>query len=91
MAKINPFPGIVTKAKRTARKATGRRRAAKVSPATFIGKSRAESSEQKAIWHNVTGAGRSHVKRKFFDLNESDKVALVGALEQSVAARLKRV
>jgi hypothetical protein len=60
-----------------------------VSAATFIGRSRAESSEQKAIWHNKTGAGRSRVIREFFDLNDTDTQALRDGLEQAIAIRLR--
>jgi hypothetical protein len=60
-----------------------------VSAATFIGRSRAESSEQKAIWHHRTGAGRSKVKRQFFDLNDTDKQALRDGLEQALTIRLR--
>lgn len=60
-----------------------------MSAATFIQRSRAESSEQKAIWHNVTGAGRRHVRREFFDLNGADQQVLRDALETAVASRVR--
>jgi hypothetical protein len=78
----HPFPGTEPK---TARKPGARR--ASGSPATFIQRSRQVSSEQKAIWHNVTGAGRRGVLRKFFDLNDADKQALRDGLEKAVALR----
>ena len=57
---------------------------------TFIQRSRNESSEQKAIFHNVTGAGRSHVIREFFALGDDDKdvahAMLQAALDRRVAA-----
>lgn len=56
---------------------------------TFIGLSRQVASEQKAIWHNVTGAGKSQVIRRFFDVNEQDQAACAEALEKLVEARLK--
>jgi len=65
-----------------------RRARAPVNAATFIGRSRAESSEQKAIWHNVTGAGRRGVIRKFFDLNEMDQQALRDGLDKAMALRV---
>jgi hypothetical protein len=54
---------------------------------TFIQRSRSESSEQKALWHHVSGAGRSRVLRPFFDLNASDETALAESLETLIAAR----
>lgn len=39
---------------------------------TFIQRSRAVGAGSKALYHNVTGAGRSHVIRKFFGLNASE-------------------
>ncbi len=43
---------------------------------TLIQQSRAISSKQKARWHEEDGAGKSHVKREFFGLNEQDEQAL---------------
>ena len=56
---------------------------------TFIGKSRSVASEQKAIWHNVTGAGASGVIRRFFDVNERRQQMASEALDKLVAQRLK--
>jgi hypothetical protein len=56
---------------------------------TFIGLSRQVASEQKAIWHNVTGAGRRGVIRQFFDVNEEDQTAFAQGLEKLIQARLK--
>ena len=56
---------------------------------TFIQRSRGESSEQKAIWHNVTGAGRSQVVREFFGLDDSDHTAVRDAVETLLARRLE--
>lgn len=55
---------------------------------TFIQRSRAVSSEQKAIWHHVTGAGRSRVTREFFDLGEAEQDQVKQGLEALVQARL---
>ncbi len=41
-------------------------------PKTLIQQSRDVSAEQKAIYHQVAGAGKSKVKREFFDLSDSD-------------------
>jgi hypothetical protein len=43
------------------------------SKGTFIQASRGVSSEQKAIYHHVAGAGRSRVVRSFFDLTDADE------------------
>ena len=58
---------------------------------TFISRSRQESSEQKAIWHNVTGAGRRGVIRKFFDVNQEDETVFAASLERLIDARLKAI
>jgi gentisate 1,2-dioxygenase len=57
---------------------------------TFIQRSRAVSSEQKAIYHHVTGAGRSQVKREFFDLDTEDQTSILQKLEDGLRARLTR-
>ena len=88
-APVNAFPGL-TKPK-TARKGSGKRRGrVTVSPATFIARSRAVSAEQKAMYHNVLGAGRRGVLRKFFDLNVSDQNALRDGLEKLVGQRIRK-
>lgn len=79
MAKHLSFP--------TRTKAKPRR--APFSTGTFIQRSRAESSEQKAIWHNVTGAGRSHVRREFFGLTEQEQESAKATLERAIAQRLQ--
>lgn len=56
---------------------------------TFISKSRQVPSEQKAIWHNVTGAGRRGVIRRFFDTNDEDANVFAQSLERLIEARLK--
>jgi len=80
----NPFLG----AAKPKRRSSGRRRA--VSRGTFISQSRGVSSEQKAMYHNILGAGRKGVIRKFFDLNTSDQSALRDGLERLVGARVRR-
>ena len=39
---------------------------------TMIQRSRGMSAEEKALYHHVAGAGKSRVKRQFFDVSESD-------------------
>ncbi len=56
---------------------------------TFISRSREVPSEQKAIWHNVTGAGRKGVIRRFFDVNQEDEAACATSLEGLIEQRLK--
>jgi hypothetical protein len=84
MAK-NPFPGTGVPKGRTPRK-TSRRR---VSSGTFIQRSRSVSSEEKAAYHNVLGAGRRGTIRRFFDLSEGDQGTLREKLGDLVEMRLK--
>ena len=54
--------------------------------ATRKGPTRSQASRQvrpseKATWHQITGAGKSHVKREFFGLSESDVDALMPEIE----------
>ena len=57
---------------------------------TLIQRSRAISPQQKAIWHNVAGAGQSKVKREFFDVSANDLVEIVAVLETRVGDNLQR-
>jgi hypothetical protein len=57
---------------------------------TLIQQSRGVSSEEKAMFHNVLGAGRRGTIRAFFDASPEDGVVLMKKLEQQVAARLKK-
>ena len=84
-SKANPFPGLPKREK--TRKRTGIRR---VSPTTFIAQSRRVSSEQKAMFHNILGAGPKGTIRKFFDLNRSDESAIRDGLEKLIGQQLRR-
>jgi hypothetical protein len=53
------------------------------------GRSTGESPMQKAIWHAVEGAGRSHVIRNFFDLNEAQIAQVVTEMQAMMARRLQ--
>jgi len=53
---------------------------AKRRPATFIQRSRAKSSAEKAAYHQLTGAGKRRIKRPFFDLTEADAKAIEAAI-----------
>lgn len=55
---------------------------------TFIQQSRQESPEQKAIYHQVTGAGKGRVKREFFDLSATDEHVLADKLDALIGKRL---
>jgi hypothetical protein len=72
-------PAVSAKsAAKTLRKRTG---------PTFIQRSRSVSSEEKAMYHQVLGAGRSRVLRPFLDINEADQQLLGDKLEDAVALR----
>jgi hypothetical protein len=56
---------------------------------TLIQQSRAISSKQKAEWHELEGAGKSHVKREFFGLNRDDETAIEQRLSDGLDRQLK--
>lgn len=56
---------------------------------TFIQRSRAVAPEQKALYHQVLGAGKSRVKREFFGVSDADLVAVRARLEEGVARRVR--
>lgn len=62
------------------RKGSGRR-------LTMIQRSRRVPAAEKAAYHNVAGAGRSRVKREFFDLSEADADALLERLDERLRKR----
>lgn len=55
---------------------------------SILRSSRAASPAEKAAYHTITGAGRSHVRRDFFGLSASDEVAIVERLDQQIAKAL---
>jgi hypothetical protein len=55
---------------------------------TFIQRSRGVSSEEKAMYHNVTGAGTSHVRRVFFDLSPEDAALCQTTLHDALVTRM---
>jgi len=63
---------------------------AKKRSGTGIQRSRAVSSSEKATFHHVTGAGRRHVRRPFFDLNESDMRTLTTHYDRGLEKLLDR-
>lgn len=57
---------------------------------TFIQRSRRKSPAEKAAYHEVTGAGRSRVKRPFFNLTAEDEKAIVDRIDRGLQAELNR-
>lgn len=57
---------------------------------TLIQRSRAVSPQEKAAYHTVTGAGRSRVKREFFDVGREDTQAIVNVLQTRLERNLQR-
>lgn len=57
---------------------------------TLIQQSRSVPDEQKALYHQVLGAGRRRVKREFLGLNEADKAAITERLGVSVRDQLRK-
>lgn len=51
---------------------------------TLIQASRSVGAEEKAIFHNLTGAGRSHILRPFMDLNDDDQDVLTSLVEDGI-------
>ncbi len=58
---------------------------------TFIQQSRAVSPEQKALYHHALGAGKSRVKREFFDVSDAELSAIIGQVEAFVGRRLASI
>jgi len=57
---------------------------------TLTQRSRAISPQQKAIYHAVTGAGKSRVVRDFFNIGPGDAEALTRLLQGRITTRLQR-
>lgn len=57
---------------------------------TLIQRSRDLRPAEKALFHNVSGAGKSRVKREFFDLDDSDVKAMTEELERRVTKNLQK-
>jgi len=56
---------------------------------TLIQQSRRVSSEQKARYHELEGAGRRRVKREFFGLNRADEGAVEDRIQRFLDATLR--
>lgn len=55
---------------------------------TFIQRSRSLGAADKAFFHNTVGAGKSRVKREFFDLAESDMDQIQAVVDKHLEAVL---
>jgi hypothetical protein len=55
----------------------------------MIQRSRSKASEEKALYHQVTGAGRSRVKREFLGLTAQDERDIKQRIEQHIGKQLK--
>jgi len=49
---------------------------------TFIQRSRAVAPEAKALYHDELGAGRSRIKRPFFQLTAREEAALAQEMDR---------
>lgn len=56
---------------------------------TLIQASRRVSPEQKALYHEVLGAGKAHVKRPFLGLTDDDERVIAARVEAALDKRLK--
>ncbi len=61
----------------------------RVNRGTFIQQSREKTPEQKALYHQVLGAGRGRVKRAFLGATDADLSALAAALQTRIQRRLR--
>lgn len=56
---------------------------------TLIQQSRRESPERKAMWHQVEGAGKAHVIRKFLGMTEDDERVIFDRLQNALDKRVR--
>jgi len=56
---------------------------------TLIQSARMVSPAEKAAFHQVTGAGKSHVKREFFGLSASDEAQIVDRVDEALDKAVK--
>jgi alpha-D-ribose 1-methylphosphonate 5-triphosphate synthase subunit PhnL len=57
---------------------------------TLIQASRNVAPSEKAAFHQVTGAGKSHVLRKFFGLSASDEAVIIDRIGDALDAAVKK-
>ncbi len=58
---------------------------------TLIQQSRRISPEQKALYHEVLGAGKSHVKREFLGLTEAEERQIATRVDQALSRRIQEL
>ena len=63
---------------------------AKAPARTMVARSRALGAEQKALYHQVTGAGTSRVTRKFLGLTEPEQAQIRERLIVGLEQQLRR-
>lgn len=56
---------------------------------TVYQRSRNVRPVDKAIFHQITGAGKSHIKRQFFGLSDADVKAIEDEVDLSLAVNLQ--
>lgn len=57
---------------------------------TLIQRSRSVGAAEKAAYHQLVGAGRSHVKRKFFELTQADADQIADRVGKYLDVALKQ-
>jgi hypothetical protein len=57
---------------------------------TMIQRSRQKASEEKALYHQVLGAGRSRVKREFLGLTAEDETKISQRLAQHIGQQFQK-
>lgn len=58
---------------------------------TLIQQSRRTSAEEKALYHQTLGAGRSQVKRPFLGLTSEDEREILNRIDQSIDRKLSQL
>jgi len=58
---------------------------------TLIQRSRRKSASEKAAYHQVTGAGRSRVKRPFFGMDDRIEDAVFDKVERFIVLAIQRL
>lgn len=57
---------------------------------TMVQRSRRVSPQSKAFFHQVTGAGRSHVRRPFLGLTDTEMQTLAARLDAGLRRIVRR-
>jgi hypothetical protein len=53
-------------------------------------RSRDKRPSEKAMFHQITGAGKSHIKREFFGLSDADEQAIEQETGRLIDVNLQR-